>query len=79
MSLGDKIRKMLGIKEPPPVLVGPYGTVTESARLQCAMNMALDANVRLRVEQVVIKEMGGDVEKGLVECHRRYPEAYYKW
>ena len=60
----------------PPVLVSRDGVVTESARQQCAINMALDANVRLRVEQVVIKEMGGDVEKGLAECRRRYPEAY---
>lgn len=64
----------------PPVIPTKFGEpVTESARLQAAINMALDPALKLQVEQVVITECGGDVEKGIAECKRRYPEAYFEW
>lgn len=76
-----KIREWLhslraGQRPMPPVISTPYGPVTESMRLQAAMNMRADIVVRFRVEQTVIKEMDGDVQRGIAECKRRYPEAY---
>jgi hypothetical protein len=61
---------------PAPVISSPYGPVSESARLQAVANMLASPEIRMRVEEVVIRECGGDRERGLRECRRRYREAY---
>ena len=60
----------------PPVIMTEWGPVTESARLQCAVNMRLEPERRARIERMCVALMGGDEEKGLAESRRRYPEAY---
>jgi hypothetical protein len=75
MSLVQRL--LAKIRKPAPILIETaWGPVTESARRQAAINMREDANLRLRVENLVIKECGGDILKGQAECRRRYPEAY---
>lgn len=50
----------------PPVIQSPYGPVTESARLQAAMNMKLDPAVRQRVIDLIGEE----------KARANYPEAF---
>jgi hypothetical protein len=67
------------LRSKPPVIPTKFGgPVTESARLRAALNMRDDEGLRHRVEEVIIKEFGGDIERGLKECRRRYPESYRK-
>ena len=61
-----------------PVLMTPWGPVSESARFQAAMNMLADPAIRFRVEEYFIKKHGGNREAGLAECKHNYPEAYLK-
>jgi hypothetical protein len=61
-------------KAGPPIIMTEFGPVTESARLQCAINMSADDGVKARVEAVLVKQLG--VEEGMREARRRYPEAY---
>src|SRR5258708_22438071 len=78
-AMTNIVKLLRSIIGKPPVIQTRYGEpVTEKARLQAAINMAMDASLRVKVEQIVIREMGGDVEKGLAECRRRYPEGYFK-
>jgi hypothetical protein len=68
-------KKLAGWMPPPPVIINtPWGQVTESARLRCALNMRDDPAVKARVEEVLCKQHG--MARGLVESRRRYPEAY---
>ena len=60
----------------PPVILTPWGPVTESARLQCAINMRVDDGVKARVERLCIELMDDNEAAGLAESRRRYPEAY---
>jgi hypothetical protein len=60
----------------PIIIMTPWGPVTESVRLQCAMKMRAEESVRYRVEKACIDLMGGDEEKGMAEARRRYPEGY---
>lgn len=62
--------------QPAPIIPTQYGPVTESARLAAAMNMRGSKEIRERVEEVVVRECGGDVARGREECRRRYREAY---
>ena len=73
IRLLGKIHKQ---KEPPIEIPTPWGNVTEAARLRAALNMRDDPLLLLRVESLVIKECGGDVDRGRAESRRRYPEAY---
>jgi hypothetical protein len=69
----DRIRQ----KRATPVIDTPYGApVPEWLRHQAAINMKLDPFKRAQVEEIVIRECGGDREAGLKEARRRYPEAY---
>lgn len=63
-------------KGAPPVIHTPFGDVTEGARLRCAMNMLEDGTLRQRVEDLLIRQNGGNVEVGIAEAKKRYPEAY---
>lgn len=58
-----------------PVIMTEFGPVTESARLQAALNMKNDPEVRKRVLGVLTKQLGS-IAKAEIEMRRRYPEAY---
>jgi hypothetical protein len=58
----------------PPVITSPHGITTESARRQCASNMAADPEVKKRVEDALIAMYGAD--KGLAIARERYYECY---
>ena len=53
-----------------------FGPVTESARKQAALNMKADPELKLRVENLMIQKYNGDAKAAMIECARRYPEAY---
>lgn len=76
-KLSEFVKRFRKPRPAPPVIMSEWGPVTESARLQAAINMRLDAELRKKVEAVVIQEVG-DTVLGLKECMRRYPEAYAK-
>lgn len=76
MTILDKF--LARIRAQAPVISTPWGQVTESARFTAAMNMLADPAIKFRVEEIIIKECGGDRVRGLAECKRRYPEAYPK-
>ena len=65
-------------RKPPPILNTEYGPVTEKARYRAAMNMLEEPELRQRVEALQIEQMGGDVEAGMKEMKRKYPEVYSK-
>lgn len=70
-KLFDKLRG----GRPAPVISTPWGQpVTESARLQAALNMREDPAVKHRVEAVLVKQYG--LDRGLSLARQRYPEAY---
>lgn len=62
-------------KKTPPVILSQHGQTTESARARAAQNMIEDPDIRLRVEELLVKQAGGDRERGLAEFARRYPEV----
>jgi hypothetical protein len=66
---------ILGFKKEAPVIQTEWGPVSEDMRLQAALNMRLNPEVRIRVEQALAKKFGS-VARGLMEAKRRYPEAY---
>jgi hypothetical protein len=66
---------LLGYKGDKPVIVTPWGEVTEAARLRAALNMKEDPQKRAAVEAILAKQLGS-VAKGLAEARRRYPECY---
>jgi len=73
--LKEKFPSVFG--KPAPILIEtPWGYVTESARLQAAINMKVDEAVKARVETMLIQQYSGDVQAGMAEARRRYPEAY---
>lgn len=80
MSILDRIfgtrKPRQPVKEAPPLISTPWGPVSESMRFQAAINMRNNADLRLAVEDKLIEEMGGDVERGLREFRRRYPETF---
>jgi len=59
----------------PPVILSQYGQTTESARRRAAQNMIEDPDIRRRVEELLVKQSGGDRDRGLAEFARRYPEV----
>ena len=59
-----------------PVIMTDWGPVTERMRVQAALNMKADPNIKARVEALIVKESGGDLKKGIRESKRRFPEAY---
>lgn len=65
-----------GLKTKPPVISTPNGDVTESARLQAALNMRIDPMIKMRVIDCIVKQFGGDEQRGMAEARRRYPEAF---
>jgi len=69
------IRRFLDKLKPPPVIQTSLGPVTEWARRQAAINLALDPVKRMMVLEIIIKECGGSKERGLAEARRRYPES----
>ena len=63
--------------EPERIIIDtPWGPTSESARLQGALNMKFNPEVKKRVEQALMKQCNGDREAALAEAKRRYPEAY---
>ena len=70
--LGRLLRK----GKAPPIIMTPWGPVTEWARLQAAMNIRSDPAAFDRVLNIIVKECGGSEERGLQEMRRRYPEAF---
>jgi len=72
----SKVRSFfLGHRGDKPVIMTEHGPVTESMRLQAAMNMRAKPEIKAAVEAQLAREMG-NVVKGLMEARRRYPEAY---
>jgi len=69
------IRRFLDKFRQPPVIQTSLGPVTEWARHQAAINLALDPVKRMMVLEIIIKECGGSRERGLAEARRRYPES----
>lgn len=59
----------------PPLIMTKWGPVTEAARLQAAMNMRANDELKHDIERRLAKEMGS-AAKGIAEARRRYPEAY---
>ena len=64
-------------RKPKPAIQIPtnYGPVTESARLQGAINMRLDPDKKRAVEELFVKKHGS-MAVGLIECRKQFPEAY---
>jgi hypothetical protein len=72
----SKVRSFfLGHKEGKPIIQTENGPVTESMRLQAALNMRAKPEIKAAVEAQLAREMGSIV-KGLMEARRRYREAY---
>ena len=71
-----------GVGRLQPGTAGPrietaWGDVSEGARHRAALNMREDLGKRRAVEQLLADQLfGGDLEKGIAESKRRYPEAY---
>lgn len=59
-----------------PMIMTQWGPVTESARLQAALNIKADPSVRERVLELLTQQSGGDPGKGLVKMKENYPEAF---
>jgi hypothetical protein len=59
----------------PPIIDTTWGPVSESARAQAETNLRLDPALRMRVLEVITREMGGDIEVGMREARRRYPQG----
>jgi hypothetical protein len=59
----------------PKVTVTEWGPVTESARLQAALNIKADPEIGKRVLELLTKKLG-DVVKADAEMRLRYPEAF---
>jgi hypothetical protein len=60
-----------------PVIETKWGSVTESARRGAAENMRTDPEKRRAVESLLARQLyRGDLELGVAESRRRYPEAY---
>jgi hypothetical protein len=71
------IRRILSrMHREPPLIMTQWGPVTETARLQAALNMRADEELRHMVEEMVIRDHRRGIAAGLIECRRRYPEAY---
>ena len=62
-------------KPEPPLIMTEWGPTTEAYRLQAAVNMRRDPDVRAKVEALLVRQYGSK-EAGLKESRRRYPEAY---
>lgn len=73
LTLKERLESMLS---GPPVIHTPYGTVTEVARKQAAINMSADPKLFAKVLAILVRECGGDEARGLAEMKRRYPEAF---
>lgn len=65
----------LGTKKDKPVIMTENGPVSESARLQAALNMKADPAIKKRVEDHFARQFGS-VGRGIAEAMKRYPEAY---
>ena len=77
MSIIDRLLAKLRRRDP-IIIETPHGNVPEWARRQAAINMRNNADLRARVEAVLIRDAKGDVEAGKAEFRRRYPEALDK-
>lgn len=58
-----------------PLISTDWGPVTESARLQAAINMRDDPELKEKVVALLSKRLGSP-KLGLAEAKRRYPEAW---
>lgn len=72
MNLLNLFRKP---KPPAPIILTPFGPVTEAARYTAAMNMRVDADLREKVLACLAKELGS-IAKAEIEMRRRYPEVF---
>jgi hypothetical protein len=63
------------LRRKPPVIDTAWGPVSESARAQAETNLRLDPALRMRVLDVITREMGGDLDAGIAEARRRYPQG----
>jgi hypothetical protein len=64
-------------KAAPPIIMTSFGPVTESARVQAAINMRLDPAKRAAVIELLAKQLyGGDLALGEEEARRRFPEGF---
>jgi hypothetical protein len=63
------------LRRKPPVIDTTWGPVSESARAQAETNLRLDPALRMRVLDVITREMGGDLDAGIAEAKRRYPRG----
>lgn len=73
------IDKLTGKNTPktPPLIMTPWGAVSESARKQAAENMRADPAVRARVIQVLAdQQFAGDLVAAEKEARLRYPESW---
>ena len=63
------------LRRKPPVIDTTWGPVSESARVQAETNLRLDPALRMRVVDVITREMSGDLDAGIAEAKRRYPRG----
>ena len=70
-----KILNLFRKPKPSIHIVTDYGPVTESARLQGAINMRLSPDKKREVEELFVKKHGS-MAVGLIECRKQFPEAY---
>jgi len=81
MSLdGSRLSRVISFvfgrrKSGAPVIMTQYGPVTESARLQAALNMRDSLEIRNRVIDILEREFGSH-EIAMSEAKKRYPEAF---
>jgi hypothetical protein len=61
----------------PPVIHGPFGDTTESARLQAAVNIRDNPEVYRRVLELLARQAGSE-ERALARMRAMYPEAFDK-
>lgn len=62
-------------KSEPPVVMTEFGPVSESYRLQGALNMKADPAKKAEVEALLIRQCGSR-EAGLAKARWEFPEAY---
>lgn len=60
----------------PPIIMTQWGAVTESARLQAAINMREDPEVFERVLKLKLSQHGGNLDRALDDMKRCYPESF---
>ena len=61
--------------QPPPLIMTPWGPVTESARRQAAINIGADPVLKEAVIALLMRD-GRSRDEATAEARRRYPEGF---